>query len=306
MKKFDFKHFCEDYNIMMTTEGKHSRSGWIQISCPFCVGGKNKGHLGYNERDSYFNCWKCGYHFPDAVIKELLNCPDGECKRIIDEYKTMRPRGRTTPPLSTSKQSNPSRLLKLPLGCTFLTEQHKRYLVGRNFNPNKLAKSWNLKGTGPVGDYKFRIIAPIYFNRRLVSYVGRDITGKSDLRYMACDKEKEIIHAKRILYGYDEARARGNSIIVVEGITDVWRLGGGAVATFGITFTPEQVNLMLKFRRVFVAFDSADPQAERQGQKLANAVSAFNTGVYMVDTGTDDPAKLSQEDADTLMKELKI
>jgi len=47
-------------------------------------------------------------------------------------------------------------------------------------------------------------------------------------------------------------------VIIVEGITDVWRLGDGAVATFTKNFTREQILLLKKknIKEAFVFYDS--------------------------------------------------
>ena len=75
---------------------------------------------------------------------------------------------------------------------TELTRPHKNYLIKRNFDPDELEFKWRLVSTGPVGPYKHRIIAPIYFNEKLVSYQGRDITDKAKLKYKACKRILEV------------------------------------------------------------------------------------------------------------------
>jgi DNA primase len=167
----------------------------------------------------------------------------------------------------------------LPAGSGPLQSIHLNYLTRRGFaNPDQLAKQWGLRGTGPIGEYKFRIIAPIDYNGRMVSYQGRDVTGKSPLRYKACPKEKELMNHKHTLYGMDKATQE--SVIVVEGIVDVWKLGPGAVATYGTQFTWQQVTLLARrWKRRYIAFDA---DAQGQAMKLANTLSTLSGEVHLV------------------------
>ncbi len=45
----------------------------------------------------------------------------------------------------------------------------------RNFDPNYLVSEWGLLSTGVLGEFKFRILAPVYFKGQLVSYQCRDL-----------------------------------------------------------------------------------------------------------------------------------
>jgi DNA primase len=175
-------------------------------------------------------------------------------------------------------------------------------LQSRNFIPEVLKEKWKIKGTGPIGDYKHRIIAPIYFNGVLVSYQGRDYTGKAERRYMACRKKDELIHHKNILYGID--RAKGSKCILVEGITDVWRLGDGAVGTFGIQYSDYQlVMLWERFNEIYIMFDD-DPQAIRRAKTLGQELmTLFNLKVEICII-KGDPGGLPQSTADKYKRQL--
>lgn len=297
---FDFSQFCLDQNIGSATEGhKHCQPGWIQVACPFCTG--NPGyHLGYNESDDYFNCWRCGFHGHIDVIKSLTRFTTQGAIDFLREYKA-RPKYKR----DESKRKIKTHVTKLPVGTYSLTEQHIKYLKKRKFDVDKLIKTWNLGGTGPIGQYKFRIIAPIYYRHTLVSYQGRDITDRSELKYKACPKKLESRHHKDCLYGFDYADGN-DSIVICEGITDVWRLGPGAVATFGIKYKLSQVNLLKRFKNKFILFDSEDAQAIEQSNKLANQLSAFPGLVEIIELDYADPAEMPQNKAKKLMRKLKV
>jgi len=165
-----------------------------------------------------------------------------------------------------------------------------------------LTKKWKLQGTGPIGSYKHRIIAPVYLGGVLVSFQGRDITDKAPLKYKACEMEKETIHHKHILYGIDEVPF--DTIIIVEGLFDVWRLGPGAVATFGVSTTIQQVKMMLRYPRRIVMFDnpSIDPQAGIEAEKLARILSQKPGSTEIIELNEwKDPAEMPDEEAEKLM-----
>ena len=93
-----------------------------------------------------------------------------------------------------------------------------------------------------------------------VSFVSRDITGRHNLRYITCPTKYEIIEHKHILFGHPDT-FKQDTCIVVEGVFDVFRFGVGAVATFGIKYTQEQLKLLsTMFSKVYVMYDD-DPQA---------------------------------------------
>jgi DNA primase len=181
--------------------------------------------------------------------------------------------------------------------------EHKKYLTERLYFPETLEKEWGLKGVRHLGPYKWRIIAPIHYKGVRVSYQGRDITGKSDLRYKACVIEDETRHHKFCLYGLD--KVIGKRVVVVEGITGVWRLGPGAVATFGIAWTQAQALLLQRFPEVFILFDPGE-EAQRQANELGNQLSLNGQKVEIVQIDDDDldPGDLPQDEADDFMRQL--
>jgi len=136
-----------------------------------------------------------------------------------------------------------------------------------------------------------------------VSFQARDITGKSPFRYLACPAKREKIPHKTILYGHQEVWVKYNTIIVVEGVTDVWRLGEIAAATFGIEFKTEQVIQLSKHADNFFILYDNEPRAQQQARKLAVKLSALNKKVEVVTVDTD-PGDMKQEDADYFVKQL--
>lgn len=302
----DIIKIYQRFGIPYQTEGhKHVRSGWIGIPCPFCTG--NPGyHLGYcyDRNSKYagaFHCWRCGGKNLIEVLSSLLNTDTSSTWSIIKEYQI----DGTGPIISTkTERKGPTKgrsTCQLPIGTKPIQEIHRQYLQNRNFNPDKIEEIWKIQATGPVGNYKHRIIIPIFFNKKLVSYQGRDITNKSSMKYKACPQDLEAREHKTCLYGLDEVQ--GDSVVVVEGVTDVWRLGIGAVATFGIEYKHDQIPLLKRFKNIFILFDS-EPQAQEQARLLSITLYSPERHIEILELSEGDPGEMNQSDADDLMKEL--
>lgn len=299
----DIIRLYKGHSIEFVTEGtKHTQPGWVNVACPFCVG--NPGyHLGYNIEENYYHCWRCGGHPTKKVIAKLLNIKENEAKDIIRSYG-----GRS----STRKKSDtvvkiiPNKL-KLPSGSDALGNSHKQYLLRRGFFANELERDWGLLGTGPISkldhiNYKHRIIIPIHWNNKLVSFTSRDITDRAEKKYMSCPKDREVIPHKHILYG--DQSAWGDVGICAEGPTDVWKLGPMAFATFGIEYTPQQVRVIANtFKQVAIIFDD-EPQALKQANKLKADLKFRGVNTEVVTIVGRDPGSISPWNARKLVIEI--
>jgi DNA primase len=297
----EFKKLCEDYHIEVAQPGnKHYTEGWLNIRCPFCGG--SSFHLGYNISFDYFNCWKCGHHNKFQTVRELLNLTNHDTQLILKEYSN-------DSFIELSKfEKTKAEYCKLPLGTKDLLPQHIKYLKSRNFNPEEIQKEWGVMGTIGIGPYANRIIIPIEYYGVLCSYQGRDITGKSELRYKACKSAEEVIDHQSIVYGADKAKPY-NQCVLVEGVFDAWRLGPGAVCCFGISYTNKQILCLAKnFKTVYVMFDN-EYDAQRQADKLiaelcVRGVDAKKVVWDGIKYNAKDPAEMTQKDAKLLMEEL--
>ena len=292
----DILKLYKDRNIKFYTEGKNVSEGWIATRCCWCNDDSN--HLGYNINTNIFFCWKCGRHPVPETIARLLKVGVYDVHPILRMYGG---KHKTTPKL-IRVQTKPFMFCS---GTGALLPQHKKYLIGRNFDTEKLEKEWGLLGTGPVSvldgiDYKHRIIAPIKWEGEIVSFQGRSIT-KAVPKYRACPQEREIFCHKDILYGKQEQW--GSVGICVEGITDVWRLGTSSFAVFGINYKQNQIRqIITHFKRVVVFFDEED-QAQDQADQLVAELKMSGVKARK-ETIKGDPGGMAQDDADHLVKQL--
>lgn len=292
--RFDALSFLLDHGIRPASFGdRHFQEGWLNIPCPFCTGNPGN-HLGWSEESHQWNCFRCGTHSLEEVTSSLLgNLPRGEVRDLLKEYFRIGRRKKE------QKRTEPVPQATLPVGTGPLETNHLEYLESRGFsNPERLVFDWSLRGTGPLGPFKHRIIAPIYHRGRIVSYQGRDITGRSHLRYKSCPKHLEARPIKSCLYGLDKITTEF-SVLVVEGIIDVWKLGPGAVGTFGISWTKEQLSLLQGFDHVSILFDPGKTEAKR-ALELGNSLVQNGVAVFIVETDTD-PGDMKEEEAQELM-----
>lgn len=301
MKKLNIKELLNDYAVHSATSGsKHTMPGWINMHCPFCEGPQDY-HLGFHEKKEYFHCWRCNWHPLESTIATLINHNIYKTKEIIQQYRT----GRPIIISQTDHEIQRPNEVKLPGNDITNTSPHYKYLLKRGFKPERISElifTYNLKGTGPVGPYSFRIIAPIYFDGNLVSYQGRDYTNKSTLKYKACPKIKEVMDHKNCLYAMD--LSRGDTVIIVEGIIDAWKLGSDTVATFGSSFTWAQIKLLAqRWKNRIVLFDA---DAKTQAYRLANALSAFpgKTSIAFLND-LKDPGESTHTQTQEIIEELK-
>lgn len=128
-------------------------------------------------------------------------------------------------------------------------------------------------------DYSLRIIIPVKDETgRIVSFQGRDITGDEHrMRYEACPKDKAVMNYKHLVYGADLAWNR-DSVVAVEGVFDAWKLGPGAVATFGTGMTKEQLLMLSHWKHVTFLFDP-EPEAQKHAEEYAREVAMYGSDV---------------------------
>jgi DNA primase len=277
----------KDHNIEYATEGtKHTRAGWVQTSCPFCYGSPGY-HLGFSLNANIFNCYRCGRHPKTLVIKNLLHISWNDAKNTIDRYSITNGRSKYI-----KQEQQYATSTNFPEFTSDISTPHILYLKKRGFDHNTIRVDWGIKGTCHLGEYKQRIIIPIYMDEILVSYQGRDITGKQDPKYKACSIPLETLHHKDLLYGIDNVSQ--DKIIVCEGVMDVWRVGYGAVCTFGVSYTKKQLLLLSQFKEIGIAFDMDSPgrEAAKQLQKELSNLGCHAT-VFEYDGYDPDTAKKS-------------
>lgn len=285
---FDVEAYYSHIGAIQAPPGhRHARDGWIQTACPFCMGSDGY-HLGYNTQAGYFNCWRCGWHSELDVIATLSHCTYSLAKELLATYQNGISR-KVNKEVKWGKVSETKLPSELPLQSRDI-----QYLSGRGVDAKKVEALWGLRGSKIIGDYKYRIIIPIHFGGRVVSYQGRIIRDGVDPKYKACRMEDEAIHHKTILYGLDRADAQ-SPVILVEGVVDAWAIGPGALASFGIDTMVEQINQLAHFPKVYVFFDP-EPQAQARAKGIVAELLMRGTEAIHVPPGRKDPGSSTRKE----------
>jgi len=270
----------------------HSRPGWLQLDCPFCGSiGSGKFHFGINLKGMYGNCWKCGGHSLYSLLVELG----------LDRPKVREITGSLTTGLPFKSERTRSRLVE-PGRLGRLLPAHREYLRSRGFkNIAELEKLWEIKGISLHPSLAWRIYIPIVKNRQRVSWTTRAI-GDVFQRYRSASAEEEAVNHKTIVYGRDFCY---HSIIIVEGPLDAWRVGPGAGALFGTSFSLAQVEELSRIRYRYICFDSSH-EAQTRACRLAEHLSVFPGETHFIVLDAEDPGSASPKEIKLLRKIAKL
>lgn len=280
-KSISFIDFCDRERIPYRTSGNHTRAGWVQIDCPFCGPATGKFHMGFNLIRPRFSCWRCGGHKSFETLKLLTNRLPDDIRGIWNAF-----------PKERIEEVDVRGRFVLPKGVKPMAKCHTEYLRSRRFNPKRIESLWNVGGFGIDGGmYKWRLFIPVISDGWHNSWTTRTISDNPDItRYLSAPPEFERIGHKELLYGEDYA---GETIIIVEGPTDVWRIGPGAVGTFGTRPTPAQIVRMGRYPKRYVCYDH---RAERYSQALVEALSVYPGETHTITLDAEDPDSMGKKE----------
>jgi DNA primase len=225
----------------------------------------------------------------------LESCGPAQAKSILRQYRG-RPLARHKALIIRKPYIDP------PEGLMSLSKAAGLYLRGRNFKPLELARKWGLQSfRANGGNFSGRLYIPVIQNGVLVSWQARDVSGKSNYKYLALADGESAAPIKDTVYGIDNAK--GPECIVVEGVFDAMRLGYGAVALFGIKYTQAQIKILRnKFKAINILFDP-EPQAQASARKLAAALNVLGARAVVWELpGGGDPGDLSPEEAEEVRR----
>jgi len=272
----DIITYLKAKNIIYYEQGKNVTFGWVNIQCPFCIDHSN--HLGINLESKWFNCWICGEKGP---IEKLIGKIENTHSNIL-----------------INNVISKKEVCEFPKYMMDKWEQyHYDYLIKRRFNLEEIKRKYKLKFCNNTSSHKFSIIIPVILNDQIVNFSSVNVFTR---QYRHCSNNNAVIPIKHCLYNIDTV---GDTVVIVEGITDVWRMGAGTVATFGLEYTKEQVYQLSKkhIRNVFVMYDS-EPQAVEQAEKLCQCFDTLpgieKTELLILPYG--DPADMLDDDVRNL------
>jgi len=288
----DYERLFADYGI---PTAKRTKIG-INVHCPFCPAGASM-NLGFKSGTMQNFCFKCGRgHSTAYALSLILGIPRRELEAILEDYRDYVPLRRKL------NDREPRKPKKIELPGFKLSGAEKDYLLERRFSPRKLAEKYGIQGGG-YGEWKNRIVIPIYFRGKLVSWTSRTILPDRQPRYKNLANELSIIDPKRTLFNIDNCRSE--HVALLEGPFDVMRFGDDGICGFGITLTRAQVMLLSdRFKKVYVLFD-AGRVARKKAWEYGMLLQGHGVDVFVADAFGDNGCKDAGEMSPLKMRNLK-
>ena len=302
--------YLESRGIEYRAAGKNVMKGCVVINCPLCTDGDPSMHLNLSLSSDRAICFRCGKYSLAWTIAKIDNIPYPDAKRIVQNLEFDENLVRKEEDWRNKRSLPGLDITKMFSGQIFenLSDMHINYLESRKFDAEYLQYKYKLMGSSHVGPYKFRVIFPVIMGGKIVSFVGRDVTGLSSRRYMNLDDERSLIPRTRQLYNLDSVK---ENLIITEGPTDVCRFGSGAVATLSIAFTSQQISeivsslLSFHVRRCFVIYDPGK-ESQKKAKEIAQYLALIGRfdEVKRIDLVDSDLGDLGEQDIAHLRREL--
>lgn len=232
---------CEVYNLGVSDDATYTVNGSVVKNCD-----DHSNHCGIDPPEARFNCWRCdaggkvvnlvmeitglGYRAcmemlendriltNDEIIQRLQDDQYQEFKEVIDDKPVTLP--------------DTFELITPDTDWALLSKYEER----RNIPRDTLVHYGC--GVSRYGEHMNRMIIPVTLCGRVMAYQAADLTGWANIKYNTRPSGVCINH---FLYNYDRIDRR---MILTEGVTDAWRVGDEATASFGKSLTDEQVYLI--------------------------------------------------------------
>ena len=289
-----------EHNVNHRIHGEHRnvRPGYVGLECPFCGGDLDKYYLGIEIDTGRCSCWKCGPKSVTYVLSQVCGIP---YKKIKDQLSTL-VRGSETAQDALRRVAG---RLTHPRLQSPLTKPYRAYLKRRGFDPDVIQDLWGVKCTRHTGRYAWRLWIPIRVRDTIVSWTTRSIGNGEAAKYVSAKPDQEILHHKTVLYGAELAR---HTIVVCEGPLDAWAIGPGAVCTFGLKVTDEQLIVKMTSFPVRIILQDREPGIyKRACCELAEILDVFPGKTYVVELESgNDPASCDPREIESLRKEFSL
>ena len=298
---FDIRKYLDSLSVPYWEHGMNVSKGWIGTQCLYCDDSHN--HMGVHLYRKNFSCWKCGAKGSlTDLICDLENVSYHIALQRIEEFQSNTPQQpKERQPLEDDGQNI------LPFGWSpTLTKTQKMWIRGRRYDPNIIQKQWGIVAGPPTGRWGHRIICPVLLRSRTRSWVGIDASGTKSARYKASSVEESLTPTSELPYGINNLN--GGTVLIVEGILDVWRMGRGAIATLGTGISDRKIETLaaLKINRYFIMFDS-ETQAIKKANSLGNTLRHMTRReVNILELDKGDPDDLDDKTASDIRKDIGL
>ena len=271
----NWEEFLQDHHITYVTRGPNTKKGEVSVRCPWCGDDDPSEHLGISLSREAWGCHRSHTHRgkgPVRLVQALLGVSNNQAKLIVSQYDRADPENleqaidALEPTYKVSTEPMPSKLRFPPefrhIGPEKITFRFWNYLMRRGFSdPERLAATYDLKCCS-IGQWKDRIIVPIYRDHTLIAWTGRAIQSTINApRYLSTS---DVI--KKTIFNEDEVLEGGEILFITEGPFDAlkmdfygYALGARATCVFGTSMTIDQISILKKaaknFKKVVLLLD---------------------------------------------------
>jgi hypothetical protein len=307
--KFNLVRFLRQQNIEVVSKGPNVKKGNVYIRCPMCGSDDPSQHMGIEEDTFKWACWRNPRHRgikPHRLIKAILKCSWQTVDRVVGD-QTQYPDGWKEFVESARKGTEEidSTIVSLnypdefrPITSRRLTKRFYDYVAGRFDAAAAVIDCYDLR-CALTGDFKDRIIIPLFFRDKLVGWTARAIAD-AQIRYLSHPEGSTI---KKIIFDYDLLKSGGNNLFITEGPFDAINVdfhsrwaGSAATCLFSNSATEEQCVLIASIaNRWDRIINLLDADSVHLAMSLQSKLSLIGVEVWFLPDGVKDPGELSRE-----------
>lgn len=268
--------FLRSNGIEYVDRGPDVAKDNVNIKCPFCGDEDTGEHMGINLETGYYGCWRNTNHRGRDVaflLKVITGISLISVRRQIGSLtvlssdditymydvlnNTERNQVEESRPIGGVEHLKLLKSFKPLWKYNYSCKPYYKYLENRGFNNiSELTYVYRLHYC-MYGDWNYRIIFPIYYKRKLVTWVGRSIHKDETMHYRDLSVPESVRHAKFCISEYDYVSTGGRNLYIVEGLMDStkmnWYLRNSDKATclFTNSMTTEQRDILWKIGKKF-------------------------------------------------------
>tara|TARA_R100001594_G_scaffold88166_1_gene122465 strand:+ start:4744 stop:5748 length:1005 start_codon:yes stop_codon:yes gene_type:complete len=237
----------------------------LRVICPFCDDHKGKMYINTVKRTVF--CQKCRYGVGVGFVRfmsEAEGIPKHQMMmRLVQSsaYIGADVNSLLDSVMSTGEDADaPEDDLILKAHSIDLPDGSMQLFRGRNLHRLRAAERYlrgRLSEEQCTRDrfyvWRNRVLIPTHFAGEIVTWVARDLTGKSNRKYMTPTGVSQGLW----IFGWDRIR-NNDDVVIVEGCFDAYaveRAGYACGASFGKHLTDVQCDLLSRFGRITVLYD---------------------------------------------------
>ena len=299
---FDLLEYLFSRNISFRTEGKNIGPNDIAINCLFCE--DPSFHLAIHRSKGMWHCWICGEKGNIFHLVKTIESDGAKIKDVLADYFDYEVREK-----EEERKQYKIDLNNLEESCYWEGKKNiffpliLEWIEERGFVRNDLLVWGTLLSKGYNDYFAYRLVVPYIEDEEIVCCVGRDMTGRANIRYLPAPNGSMLLNYQDCIYNIDQTRQRKGGIIFVEGIFDVWRLvvmkelnNYAILGTNGKILSGEQSNIIKNLisnkdlMEVVICLDGGSRKETRQYIKL---ISLYHRNITVVDLpDNEDPDSL--------------